>query len=162
MDFLRARKNFLLLIGSLLLVCILLLIFAFSLLKQPSSPPTSSSNGTSPSQSNQQQFSSPTPYPTSFYSKQYKESVKEINKEEAPLLRQANLITAFEKKLPYQGTHISVYYTQSINQVVLMLDPAHQQEANTEFDTLLGKYHIDSRSWFPNLVTAFIEPTPGP
>jgi hypothetical protein len=160
MEFLKARKNLILLLGGLLLICIFLLLFSFSLLKQQTSP--SSSTGTSSSQNSKSQKKLPTPYPTDFYSSQYKQSVKQLNKQDDSVLQEGVLVTKFENILPYQGSYISVYYTQDINQVVLMIDRNHQQEANAEFDALLAKYHISNRSWFPNLVSAFIEPTPGP
>ena len=148
MDFLLARKNYLLLLGGVLFLLIILLFFALSLLF-----PSSSQKPTEVSPPPQtQRLPTVEPLPTDFYSKEYQQSVEKINKEQEPLLKQDLLVSRFQDSLPYSGRYIFVTYNLSLNEVVVKRDPNQKDAADAEFDALLKKNNIDSRAWFPSLV----------
>lgn len=95
----------------------------------------------------------PTINPDIYYqnNQQYKDSVDKASAEEQAALKQDHAVFVFISSLPYKGTNVSVTYHISDNSVVAVLKKTNLTAANKEFDDLLLKYGIKSRTWIPSL-----------
>lgn len=147
MNFFLDRKNVFILLGGLSLVAVILVVIAASSLQQP--PPQTTLVPTPPLSVEE---TTTTPYPTSFYSKQYNDEAKKINREQDLVLQQGIAVTKFEDSLPHQGAFFSATYKISTNTVTVVFVKEKAQEANLELDTYLKKFGVENRSWIQNLV----------
>lgn len=95
----------------------------------------------------------PTTNPDVYYQNNnaYKDSVDSISEEEQVALSKDKAVSNFMDSLPYQGNYMRASYSISDNVVRVVLKGAFQTQGNTEFDNLLKKYGIQSRSWIPDL-----------
>jgi hypothetical protein len=76
------------------------------------------------------------------------------------LARRSGLVTELIGLLPHHGVNFSMYYSYSLNQFTLYINPQKQAEGNAEFDAFLQKNGVLSRTWIPSLFLTYITPTP--
>ena len=89
-------------------------------------------------------------------------SVPAQTQQEKEQLRKSGLVSELIGKLPYSGTNFSLYYSYSINQFTLYINPTNQAAGNMEFDSFLKSNGIENRSWLPNLLTTDKNVNPAP
>jgi hypothetical protein len=74
--------------------------------------------------------------------------------------RKSSAVYALIPDMPHVGKNFSLYYSYKGDLFILYINPSQKEAGNTEFDAFLKKSGVDDRSWFKNIFTTYITPTP--